>query len=148
LYWALTDLPHPFIDLRKGVQGERLIMEPIFGLFDDSEPMSEERLQKVVTEVDTALKAMEAKEDVRAWLDARVKDDNFLQSARKRLIDSGMAEKKVQQFPALQVVLLDEKVEYEVRHDEQSKWLLQPYWQAEAGLLESITARPKNDRLL
>jgi hypothetical protein len=148
LYWALTDLPHPFIDLRKGLQGERLLTEPIFGFLDESEPMSEERLQNAVTEVDLALKAMDAKEDARAWLDARVKDDNLVQTARKRLIDSGMAEKKVQQFPPLQVVLLDEKLEFEVRRDEQTKWLSLPFWKAEAGFLEAVAAHPKNDRLL
>src|SRR5215472_14606637 len=30
MYWALTDMPHPFVDLRKGFQGERLAVNGVF----------------------------------------------------------------------------------------------------------------------
>ena len=38
LYWALTDLPTPFIDLRKGMRGERAFLTKDFALFDRVTP--------------------------------------------------------------------------------------------------------------
>ena len=38
LYWALTDLPSPFIDLRKGMQGERPSLVKEFAPFDRDTP--------------------------------------------------------------------------------------------------------------
>ncbi|HZT80178.1 MAG TPA: hypothetical protein VFA26_08150, partial [Gemmataceae bacterium] len=41
LYWALTDLPHPLLDLRKGIQGERLMWKAEFtALLDPYAPVS------------------------------------------------------------------------------------------------------------
>src|SRR5207302_5299370 len=34
LYWALTQLPEPFIDLRQGVQGERAFLSVELALFN------------------------------------------------------------------------------------------------------------------
>src|SRR5262249_717404 len=41
LFWALTDLPRPFIDLHKGVQGDRMMMDEVFAPIDEQAPMSE-----------------------------------------------------------------------------------------------------------
>ena len=49
LFWALTDLPRPFIDLRKGIQGERVWDVSIFDRLDNKKPMSEAQLQEVLT---------------------------------------------------------------------------------------------------
>ena len=35
VFWALTDLPAPFIDIRKGLQGERSMLADVFALIDD-----------------------------------------------------------------------------------------------------------------
>jgi hypothetical protein len=51
----------------------------------------------------------------------------------------------VRQFPALQVVLLDEKLAYEVQRDDSMKGLSLPYWQAE-DLLVARRTRPADER--
>src|SRR5207248_8161279 len=45
-------------------------------------------------------------------------------------------------------ILLDEKREAEVRRDERTKWLALPYWEAEAGLLDSTAVRDDENALL
>jgi hypothetical protein len=136
LYWALTDLPRPFIDLRKGLQMERLMWEPEFALLSSTAPMSEQQLVKVRTSLNELSKMEEMKHALN-WLDARLKDERHIGAARKRLIEAGLEEKKVNIFPAAQVIFLDEKREYEIRRDENIKWLSLPYWQAESGFLAS-----------
>ena len=54
----------------------------------------------------------------------------------------GLPEERLRQFPAEQVILLDEKREYEVRRDDVMKLMTVPFWQAEA-LLEP---RPRRSR--
>src|SRR5260370_28008483 len=41
LYWALTDLPVPLVDLRKGVQGERTLVAAELRAIRDDAPMTE-----------------------------------------------------------------------------------------------------------
>ena len=48
LYWALTDLPAPFIDCRKGSQGEAVIDEVEFRMLDEKAPMSDARLKQAL----------------------------------------------------------------------------------------------------
>jgi hypothetical protein len=139
LYWALTDLPRPFIDLRSGLQGERLLTGVEFVPFDRNEPMSEADLKKALTRVKEMLRYVDGpggvKGDPISWVEARAKDEGHVNVARKRLIASGLAEERVKTYPALQVVLLDEKREFELRRDEGMKWMMLPYWEAEPGLL-------------
>ena len=69
---------------------------------------------------------------VRAWLDARTKDEAMVSAARRRLVESGLPEERLLRFPADQVILLDEKRECEVRFDDVMKIMNLPVWQVEA----------------
>jgi hypothetical protein len=136
LYWALTDLPTPFIDLRKALQGERIMSEFLFVGIETTSPTPEATLEKVVGRIEELIKVENnTKKDARAWLDTRAKDASYVKSARKRLVESGLEEKAVQEFPALQVIILDEKREFEVRRDERAKWLSLPYWKVQPTAL-------------
>ena len=53
-------------------------------------------------------------------------------AARRRLVESGLPEERLRRFPAEQVILLDEKREFEVRRDDIMKMMALPAWQAEA----------------
>jgi hypothetical protein len=136
LYWALTDLPRPLVEIRRGLQGDRLLLEPLFVMLNRTAPMSEEQLARAMVWIDELSKLEELKH-ARAWVEARLKDSTHIQPARHRLIDSGLDEKKVKTFPPLQVILLDEKREFEIRRDDACKWMTLPFWQAEAGFLGS-----------
>jgi hypothetical protein len=143
LFWALSDLPSPLVDLRKALQGERLLFRAEFGGLDGAAPMSEAALQKMVARLEE-LRKLELggkKQALRDWLAAQLVDSARVEAARKRLIASGIAADKIKHFPALQVILLDEKQVFENHSDEVMKLMELPYWQVEPLLskLEPLT---------
>ena len=135
LYWALTNLPVPLVPLDKGMGGERALVLSEFRDLDDSAPMSRDKLEKFIAHMDllvAAGKPPTGKGPVRAWLDARDNDNKLFRAARRRLIEVGIPEERLVQFPVDQVILLDEKREYDVRIDDVMKTIHIPVWQAEA----------------
>jgi hypothetical protein len=148
LYWALTDLPSPFVDLRRGLQGERLLADAEFAGLDSTAPMSEAQLGKIATRVIATVQQLpDVKRDAREWLDGRTKDEKQVRAGRQRLVASGLAEAEVKQFPALQVILLDDKRAYEVRRDELTKAMALPYWQFDVSLLDALATGEADDTL-
>ena len=117
LYWALTKLPVPLVPIDMGMGGERALVLSEFRGLNEKAPLSADELSKFITHTDMLIgdgKPPEPGESrVRAWLNARSKDDKTVSAARRRLIECGFAADPVQQFPADQVILLDEKREYE-----------------------------------
>ena len=135
LYWALTILPSPLVPLDKGAEGERASLAGEFRDLDDSAPMSPEQINKFIAHVDHILgdgKPIKPGDGLRAFLDPRAKDEGKVSAARRRLVEVGFSEERLLRFPADQVILLDEKREYEVRRDDLMKTIALPLWQAEA----------------
>jgi hypothetical protein len=135
LYWALTNLPNPLVPLDKGAEGERASLAGEFRDLDDSVPMSPEQIEKFIAHVDHILglgNPIKPGDGLRAFLDPRAKDEGKVSAARRRLVEVGFPEKRLLRFPADQVILLDEKREYEVRRDDLMKTIPLPLWQAEA----------------
>jgi hypothetical protein len=144
LFWALTDLPSPFIDLRKGLQGERTLIEAVLPDLDDREPMTDAKLRKIVDRLQKEINGPKDPDGaVRAWFEGRAKDKEYVQAARKRLIEASAPADaaKFNSLPPLQIVLLDAKLDYETVRDEVMKGLALPYWQARR-ILESIPPIP------
>src|SRR5215831_14589830 len=97
LYWALTDLPSPLVDLRKGAHGRRtLLAAEMRGLRDDV-PMTQPELDKFVDRY-CSMRSFEREQageeprSQRAALQASVKDAERVSAARKRLVEAGCAE--------------------------------------------------------
>ena len=133
LYWALTNLPDPLVPLHKGLEGERGLSVWLFRDLDENAPMSADRLDRYIAPLDrlvAAGKPIKPGDEVRAWLAARTRDNQVVDAARRRLVAHGLPESQVPRFPAEQVILLDEKREYEVRRDELLKLANLPMWQA------------------
>jgi hypothetical protein len=144
LYWALANLPEPLVRRDKGIEGERALVLTEFRDLNQSAPMSPEQLKKVVTHLDLLIgagKPPEAAKGVRARLDALAKNEENVRAGRRRLIETGLAEDRLREFPAEQIVLLDEKREFEARRDEIMKLMALPTWQAEALFHRAVPAR-------
>src|SRR5262249_49116156 len=63
--------------------------------------------------------------------------------ARRRLIESGLLEERLRQFPADQVILLDEKRECFVRFDDFAKTITLPFWRQESqSVLHKLDREP------
>jgi hypothetical protein len=144
LFWALTDLPSPLVDLRLGVQGERAMMMSLFNLMDERAPMSEAQMEKAVDAIRQIFKAWNLKKDVRQTLDRLAKDADHVRAARRRLTEVLGAGDAIDKFPALQVVLLDEKRDYEERRDAEARAMALPFWQARTFLRAGT--RPEGER--
>jgi hypothetical protein len=133
LYWALTDLPSPLVDFRKGMQGERALaaadLRPLrLG------PMSESELEAVMSRLLGRIgfareQAGQPPRNLRAEVAARARDPEKLRAARRRLVEVGASEILLWTLPHSHIILLDEKREYEVRRDEGLKLFALPLWQ-------------------
>jgi hypothetical protein len=133
LYWALTDLPAPLVDLRKGFQGQRAQIAAEFKALRDDAPMTEAEADELVSRLSGAIgfareQAGQPPRNLRGELKARVQDPERVRAARARLVEGGVGWTVIWRLPPVQVILLDEKREYEARRDEALRLLgLAPY---------------------
>lgn len=134
LYWALTNLPAPLMPLDRACEGERTWLLAEFGHLVDPAPLDRRRLDETVEHLDKLhrLASDRPVEGLREWLDRRTKDGKLVASARGRLVAAGLAREAVGRYPPEQVLLLDQKRLFEVRHDEGMKLMRLPAWQVEA----------------
>src|SRR5262249_7767305 len=145
LYWALTSLPRPFLDLRKPVEME-------FGTVYRSFPQLRDlRKQKLTTEqaqvvLDDLLQEIVKFEGmarpgqagspppVVEKLGVAALVIKLYPEAKKYLVAGGRTREQVEAMPSVQVVgiyLLDQ---YDHDRDEVLKWFGLPSWQARSGL--------------
>jgi hypothetical protein len=134
LYWALTDLPSPLVDLRKGVQGDRSLVSAELRVLRDDAPMTEPELEQFVARLSGVLNFTREQSgsrplNVRARLAALTKDPDRVRAAGHRLVEAGCAEGVVKKLRPSQIILLDERREYELARDERIKLLFLPLWQ-------------------
>ena len=120
-----------------------MMMTEIFALIDEQAVMNETQVRQAVDPLRRLVKKANVIADVSDWLKTLSEDEEHIRASRKRLIDAGLAKDKVKRFPAVQVVLLEEKLEFSVRRDESRKAMSLPYWQA-APLLSAV--RPRKER--
>jgi hypothetical protein len=134
LFWALTDLPCPLVDLRKGSHAECQLVAAELRALRDDDAMTEADLEKFIGRHTAAMsftreQAGWSLRNPRAGLRARAQDADGVRAARRRLVESGRSESLTERFPPLQVILLDEKHAYEIERDERLKFLTVPLWQ-------------------
>ena len=160
LFWALADLPAPLFDLRKAAQGERVFFtRELETLVDRVNPMTEVQIGKAVMKVtefvdaatlQTALAPAKGKVDppapqpvrktVSTYLGERAADPKLVAEARARLMPRPPTrDERVEAFPPMQVILLDEVNKFEASRDDVLKWLTIPHWQIPAGAEKQTT---------
>jgi hypothetical protein len=135
LYWALTNLPTPLISVERGMEGDRLIIQAEFPGLDSTMPMTREEIRKALAKIDLLRVLLEDPtskyKTARAYFDAKLAEKGALTAARKRLVEVGFAEEELKALPGDQVLLMDEKREYEIHRDDTMKLVGLPAWQAE-----------------
>jgi hypothetical protein len=144
LYWALTNLPIPLVPIDKGTEGERVGILSEFRDLDDRAPMSAEQLKAFIMHMVKLLEEPGKPMKLQEWLDTQAKQKGTVSAAIRRLVKHGLPEERMLRFPADQVLLLDEKREYEVRRDELMKLMNLPIWQVQllATDVEKATKPP------
>jgi hypothetical protein len=149
LFWALTNLPNPLVSLEKCMEGQRVCNQVEFRNLDDNAAMSADQLKRFVAHIEEWL-GDSTKRSVWSWLDARAKNERNVSDARQRLMESGLPADLLLRFPANQVILLDEKREFDICFDDAINLLNLPAWQIEASLAQPKPARKSAlvDRLI
>jgi hypothetical protein len=132
LYWALTNLPYPLVSIDKGVEGERVMVEAELRGLSTTEPMSSAQLKKLIERIDL-IRHLDGPPQYKTsdWLAKRATDQVYVAAARERLVEYGIREEISRKFPPEQVVILDEKREYEIGRDDATKTMKLPTWQVE-----------------
>lgn len=140
LYWALTDLPHPFISIDSGLAGERVLIHAEFRELSRTKPMTPAQIRKMIDHIDEIRKyeADRIKLTTKQWIAVRTRDEKYLAAARVRLSESGLAAEDLAKFPAEQIVLLDEVREFETRRDDEAKFAKLPTWEYEAHIAKHV----------
>jgi hypothetical protein len=131
LYWALTDLPVPLIDIHTGSRSERLWTEAHFPRVF-TEVWSAVELDKRVAAFQAVLNAgaADSKVDFAGSVAKWAADAKRVEAARGRLIGSGVSPDVVKAMAAGQVIVADEVQVLNVWLDEQTDVMRLPYWQA------------------
>jgi hypothetical protein len=140
LYWALTDLRQPFIDMREGLEGERIGILGTFPGIEESAvdlnagPLPAEKIPTIVKAFGIAIdRPLDYKERIAVSLLIARRHDK----AKEALIAYGRPRDKVEAMPHVQVALLHAIMEYDELMDELTKWQSFPYWQAREGVQQA-----------
>lgn len=143
LFWSLSDLPAPFIDLRQGMQGERSWTEKDFGALRKPDPLSDAELKRMVAELERIIKVEGGPGQGRRpeWAEGQAADPAVLAAARGRLEKAGFKPAAVARMPRLQVFLADEFLQYRVLQDDLLKWANVPFWKRPADLEQGLKGK-------
>jgi hypothetical protein len=143
LYWALMDLPQPFLTLRLGIEGERLMIGAAFeSLKTSPSAVADSVVLKQIEALDAFLR-LDSKEkgkpeseqvNFKVSVQTRGTSADEVKGARARLVELGLNADHVKSWSALHVVLMDEVMQCEYYRDELSKFINLPYWQAKPGM--------------
>ncbi len=148
LYWALMDLPSPFLSLRMGMEGERLMISHEFeGLKTAPGAVVDSVISKQIDDLEMLL-TIEGKPEAnpkaeksvayKALIQARAANADEVRIAREQVIHMGLNAEHVKTWSPLHVVLIDDIMHYEQFRDELGKLMNLPYWQAKPGMEEAL----------
>lgn len=153
LYWSLTALPSPYIDLRRSLQGERFFMDSLFPNLREAmiekkpELFGQDRMRVVVRDLQLA-GVMNLEGDMPnlgGKLGLALYAAKVYPEAKKALVAEGWKAEVVEQMPVTVTALMYEVLNYERIYDDLIKWYGTPYAEAKKGMakaMETITASP------
>jgi hypothetical protein len=144
LYWALAALPQPFIDLRRALETEKIMVEVHFPDLKklDKGPLTAGEMDRLVEVCINVWAGLEGANVRKAGLAQKVelvgKVVQAYPAARKALIDQGRTAAEVEALPMLQVVVLHHYQRFRVAEDDVLKWTYLPYAQGHKGMKEAV----------
>jgi hypothetical protein len=143
LYWSLTALPRPLIDLRKPIEGEIRSMEATIPLPKDVEkgPMTPEEALAALDRLWAGVQKLADEKESLGIPESRLGLAFYITlqhpSARKALLAAGKTEAELDAMPPAQVVMLDALVKFRNLRDEHFVWFNAPYLEAIQGMRKS-----------
>jgi len=152
LYWALANLPRPFLELSSALDGEQSLLEKEFPQLKnlDSAPWSIEQarafsddfLRKMAMLTgdwarSSSPSSQPEMKDLGEHLMFAAIAARAYPEAKRQLIAQGRPAAQVEAMPSIQVVALHSYRLYEQARDDIFKWAGLPYWQASKGMADS-----------
>jgi hypothetical protein len=148
LYWALSDLPTPFISLHTPYQGEKIWLDNLFPevremLADkNARPLPEAQVRTLVDKLTKNWASIEggsgANETV-TRLGLGVMAARAYPEAKRFLLSQGRKKEDVESMSVLQAFLLLEMHNYDRVYDDMIKWINMPYPVARKGMAAAET---------
>ena len=141
LYWALTSLPRPLIDMQSSIQYER---EVIFLEFPqlrniENEKLTPEQALEIITYIINKMRSLSNDEiydkPLMEVLPAGWVMMYYLDS-KKYLAEKGFSQERIESMPAVQAVLIYQKQQYMKFADNMYKWLEIPYNKSQPFIME------------
>lgn len=143
LYWSLTALPRPLIELRKGIEGELRSMEATIPLPKEVEkgPMTPEDALAALDRLWAGIQKLAEHPGQKGVPEARMGLALYITlqhpNARKSLLAAGKTAAELDAMPPAQVVMLDALVRFRNLRDEHFVWFNAPYAEAIEGMRKS-----------
>jgi hypothetical protein len=137
LYWALTNLPRPFIDLRKPLQGEQLILQAALpaGLQEiDRAAMSGQQQQALVDALVRLMHLGQPREQPGDRAGLLVLVLKGYPEAKQALLAQGRKPAELEAMPMVQVYTIHALQQFRQLRDDALKWFSLPYPEGQAGL--------------
>jgi hypothetical protein len=137
LYWALSMLPRPMVDLRKAMEKEMYALYFSFPELRDLDKKDyppaywKALLDKAVGELSVLMERPPARE-LQPLLTTALVLQGY-PKAKQGLIDEGRTAEEVEKMPVAQVVILYTLHTFDELRDDVFKWMFLPYSEAEQG---------------
>lgn len=141
LYWALTTLPDPMIDMHSSLEYEREMLFIEFPALRnlENEVLTPAQASAIVSDFMKKIQTLSGDDDdvpfegllPLGWVMLHYSD------AKQFLARKGFSQQRIEAMPAAQAVLAYQKLEYQELLDNMFKWFALPYSQAQPHLDES-----------
>lgn len=140
LYWSLARLPKPFMDMRRPIQAEYLMLENLMPRYDDLRkgPLPLDEAQEVMGEFIKKMQEMGLARIDPVTITARAMAT--YSKAKAALVAGGRRQADVEQMPVPQVVLLHSMEEFLRLRDDVYKWASLPLYEGLAGMQQAEAA--------
>lgn len=138
LYWALTQLPEPLVDVRHALDAERAMVYLSYPeLRDlDTKKLSPEEWRQLLNKTVAMVTRWTGpnREGIDIELMTTAGAIYLYPIAKQNMIQRGYAPAEVDAMTVPQVLLVNALQNYNESRDEMFKWFALPYWQARPGL--------------
>jgi hypothetical protein len=139
-YWALADLPRPFISLRTGFQSEKISIDSMFPEVraaltnPKSGPMSVQKVQETLDQLSLLAALSDSGNRQGMRFGAAVMAAKIYPVAKKYLMQRGRTPEQVDALPVVQVALMYALVQFDKHFDNFYKWHNLPFWEMKPGM--------------
>jgi hypothetical protein len=145
LYWPLADLPRPFLDMRRPLQGERVMAYGTFpGIAEAlTDPKAGPLPPEKLAQFSKMFLYLEDRNPLRTKAALALSLQKKHEAAKRALVAQGRPSELVEKLPHVQVALLCAFAEYERYYEEALKWETFPYAEAAPHLRALAASQDK-----